>query len=58
VFYFDPVHSGISSTVANWAEKFVKSKLVRLKVEADTLDNIVLSEITSLRSRKVAQGGC
>jgi FkbM family methyltransferase len=47
-FYFDPAHTGWGSTVANWAEKFVKGKLVRLKVEADTLDNIVLSKIPSL----------
>ena len=47
-FYFDPTRTGIGSTVADWAEKFVKSKLVRLKVEADTLDNIVLSKIPSL----------
>ena len=38
----------IGSTVANWAEKIVKGKLARLKVEADILDNIVLSKIPSL----------
>lgn len=47
-FYFDLAHSGIGSTVVGWAEKFVKSQLVRLKVEDDTLDNIVLSKIPSL----------
>jgi FkbM family methyltransferase len=47
-FYFDPARTGISSTVVGWAEKFAKSKLLRLKVEADTLDNIVLSKIPSL----------
>jgi FkbM family methyltransferase len=47
-FYFDPVRTGVSSIVANWVERFAKSKPERLKVEADTLDNIVLSKIPSL----------
>jgi SAM-dependent methyltransferase len=40
--------TGIGSTAVGWVKKFAKSKLVRLKVEAETLDNIVLNKIPSL----------
>ena len=50
-FYFNLAYSGIGSTVFDWVKNMKQH--VRLEVQADTLDNIVLSKIPSLNRVKL-----
>jgi FkbM family methyltransferase len=50
-FYFNLTYSGIGSTVFDWVKNMKQH--VRLEVQADTLDNIVLSKIPSLNRVKL-----